>query len=155
MLLPAGQRASGEWIDDTLRARAEEKGLLARTPLAGEFPRQRVELIRGADPTAEVNRLYRLRGWTDGLPIVPPTPERVATFVAASGLAPDTVLGGVPTREVVVTLEQVAINAVMAGCRPEYVPVVVAAVRAHLQEKGNCHSTTGTLSGAAQVVIVP
>ena len=59
VLLPAGQRASGEWIDDTLRARAEEKGLLARTPLAGEFPRQRVELIRGADPTAEVNRLYR------------------------------------------------------------------------------------------------
>ena len=38
MLLPAGQRASGEWIDDTLRARAEETGLLARTPLAGEFP---------------------------------------------------------------------------------------------------------------------
>ena len=49
MLLPAGQRASGEWIDDILRARAEEKGLLARTPLAGEFPRQRVELVRGAD----------------------------------------------------------------------------------------------------------
>ena len=60
----------------------------------------------------------------------------------------------VPTREVVVTLEQIAINAVMAGCRPEYMPVVVAAVRAHLHEKGNCHSTTGTLSGAAQVVIV-
>ena len=57
VLLPTGQRASGEWIDDTLRERAEEKGLLARTPLAGEFPRQRVELVRGADPTAEVNRL--------------------------------------------------------------------------------------------------
>ena len=42
----------------------------------------------------------------------------------------------------------------MAGCRPEYAPVVIAAVRAHLHEKGNCHSTTGTLSGAAQVVIV-
>ena len=59
-----------------------------------------------------------------------------------------------PTREVTVTAEHVAINAVMAGCRPEYMPVVVAAVRAHLHEKGNCHSTTGTLSGAAQVVIV-
>ena len=97
---------------------------------------------------------YFERGWTDGLPIVPPTPARVEAFVAASGLASETVLGGVPTREVVVTLEQVAINAVMAGCRPEYMPVVVAAVRAHLHEKGNCHSTTGTLSGAAQVVIV-
>jgi hypothetical protein len=48
----------------------------------------------------------------------------------------------------------VAINAVMAGCKPEYMPVVAAAARAHLDEKGNCHSTTGTLSGASQCVIV-
>ena len=59
-----------------------------------------------------------------------------------------------PTREVIVTAEHAAINAVMAGCKPEYFPVVVAAVRAHLDEKGNCHSTTGTLSGAAHAVIV-
>ena len=86
VLVPAGQRASGEWIDDTLRARAEEKGLLARTPLAGQFPRQRVELIRDADPTAEVNRLYLLRGWTDGLPIVPPTLGRVEEMLAQTAL---------------------------------------------------------------------
>jgi hypothetical protein len=97
---------------------------------------------------------YFERGWTDGLPVVPPTPEKVERFLAAAGLAPEEVLGEVPTREVVVTAEQTAINAVMAGCRPEYMPVVVAAVRAHLSEKGNCHSTTGTLSGAAQAVIV-
>lgn len=97
---------------------------------------------------------YYARGWTDGLPIVAPTPARVEEFLAAGQLAGDVVLGEVPTREVVVTAEHVAINAVMAGCRPEYMPVVVAAVRAHLREKGNCHSTTGTLSGAAQVVIV-
>jgi hypothetical protein len=97
---------------------------------------------------------YFERGWTDGLPVVPPTPEKVERFLAASGLPGDEVLGEVPTREVVVTAEQAAINAVMAGCKPEYMPVVVAAVRAHLSEKGNCHSTTGTLSGAAQAVIV-
>jgi hypothetical protein len=97
---------------------------------------------------------YFAKGWTDGLPIVAPTPPLVAEFLEAAQLAPHTVLGEVPTREVVVTAEQVAINAVMAGCRAEYMPVVVAAVRAHLNEKGNCHSTTGTLSGAAQVVIV-
>jgi hypothetical protein len=97
---------------------------------------------------------YVDRGWTDGLPIVSPTPELVEQFLAAAGLAPDVVLGAVPTRDVVVTAEHVAINAVMAGCRADYMPVVVAAVRAHLQEKGNCHSTTGTMSGAAQVVIV-
>ncbi|MCW2549980.1 MAG: hypothetical protein JWN96_4440 [Mycobacterium sp.] len=97
---------------------------------------------------------YVDRGWTDGLPIVAPTPELVEQFLAAAGLAPDAALGAVPTRDVVVTAEHVAINAVMAGCRADYMPVVVAAVRAHLQDKGNCHSTTGTMSGAAQVVIV-
>ncbi len=97
---------------------------------------------------------YFERGWTDGLPIVPPAPDRVALFLEAAGLKGDEVLGEVPTREVVVTAEHAAINAVMAGCRPDYMPVVVAAVRAHLHEKGNCHSTTGTLSGAAQAVII-
>jgi hypothetical protein len=97
---------------------------------------------------------YFDRGWTDGLPVVPPSPDKVEHFLAAASLAPDDVLGEVPTREVVVTAEQAAINAVMAGCRPEYMPVVAAAVRAHLHEKGNCHSTTGTLSGAFQTVII-
>src|SRR5688572_1558743 len=97
---------------------------------------------------------YFEKGWTDGLPIVPPTPDKVERFLTTVGLDPGEVLGAVPTREVVVTAEQAAINAVMAGCRPEYFPVVVAAVRAHLDEMGNCHSTTGTLSGAIQVVIV-
>jgi hypothetical protein len=97
---------------------------------------------------------YFEKGWTDGLPIVPPTPEKVERFLAVAGLEPGEVLGEVPTREVVVTAEHAAINAVMAGCKPEYFPVVVAAVRAHLDPKANCHSTTGTLSGAVQVVIV-
>jgi hypothetical protein len=97
---------------------------------------------------------YFERGWTDGLPIVAPTPESVEAFLAAAGLEPGDVLGEVPTREVVVTAEHTATNAVMAGCRPEYMPTVVAAVRAHLHEMGNCHSTTGTLSGAAQALII-
>jgi hypothetical protein len=97
---------------------------------------------------------YFDRGWTDGLPVVPPTPELVKEFLLYAGLVPDDVLGTVPTREVVATAEKVAINAVMAGCKVEYFPVVVAAVRAHLREKGNCHSTTGTLSGAAQLIVV-
>jgi hypothetical protein len=97
---------------------------------------------------------YYERGWTDGLPVVPPTPDKVEHFLAVGGLAPGEVLGEVPTRAVTVTAEHAAINAVMAGCRPEYFPAVVAAVRAHLDEMGNCHSTTGTLSGAVQTVIL-
>ncbi len=102
----------------------------------------------------ELVESYFERGWTDGLPIVPPTPESVQRFLEAAALRPDEVIGTVPTREVVATAELVAVNAVMAGCKAEYFPVVVAAVRAHLREKGNCHSTTGTLSGAAQMVVV-
>ena len=97
---------------------------------------------------------YYERGWTDGLPVVPPTAEKVQRFLTLAGLEPDEILGSVPTRAVVVTAEHAAINAVMAGCRPEYFPAVVAAVRAHLDEMGNCHSTTGTLSGAVQTVII-
>ena len=61
---------------------------------------------------------YFEKGWTDGLPVVPPTPEKVERFLRVAGLEPDTELGAVPTREVVVTAEQAAINAVMAGCKP-------------------------------------
>jgi len=106
------------------------------------------------DDTLELIEDYHRRGWTDGLPIVPPTPDAVERFLDAAGLDAAEVLGSVPTREVVVTAEHAAINAVMAGCRPEYMPVVVAAVRAHLHEKANCHSTTGTLSGASQLIVI-
>ena len=97
---------------------------------------------------------YFERGWTDGLPVVPPTPEKVERFLDYAGLGRGDVLGSVPTREVTVTAEQAAINGVMAGCKAEYFPVIVAALRALTEEKGNFHSTTGTLTGAAQTVIV-
>ena len=113
----------------------------------------RAERHEYTDPAALVDD-YHERGWTDGLPVVPPTPELVEDFLDAAGLDSDHEIGAVPTREVTVTAEHVAINAVMAGCRRDYMPVVAAAVRAHLREKGNCHSTTGTLSGAAQAVII-
>src|SRR5688572_17255327 len=90
-----------------------------------------------ADPDAFLEDAFE-RGWTDGLPVVPPTPEKVEAFLGVAGLASETILGTVPTREVTVTAEHAAINAVMAGCKAEYFPVVVAAVRAHLDEHGNC-----------------
>ena len=69
-------------------------------------------------------------GWTDGMPVVPPTPARVADFLDAAKLAPEEVIGRVPTREnLVITAEKLAINAVMAGALPEYMPVIAAAMR--------------------------
>ncbi|HXF65381.1 MAG TPA: hypothetical protein VNK67_01605 [Burkholderiales bacterium] len=68
------------------------------------------------------------QGWTDGLPIIPATPDRVRSFVAASGRAADEVIGFIPPRKGRATVEAVAVNAVMAGCRPEYMPLILAAV---------------------------
>jgi hypothetical protein len=111
-------------------------------------------IVYAYDDDASAIEDFFERGFTDGLPVIPPTPERVSAMLAAGGVAPDDVLGEVPTRNVVVTAEKTAINAVMAGCKPEYFPTVLATVRAFLQPKANAHSTTATLAGAAHAVIV-
>src|SRR5215813_12653821 len=152
--MPAGQRASGEWIDDTLRARAEEKGLLSRTPLAGQFPRQGVEVVRGADPTAEVNRLFRLRGWTDGLPIVPPTLGRIDEMIGAATVDRHAVLGEMEPLGGLASVEKVAANAVMAGCLPEHFPAVVAAIEAILDPEFNLSGVQTTDENVTPLLIV-
>jgi hypothetical protein len=70
------------------------------------------------------------QGWTDGLPIVPATEESIAEFVVASGRPRDERLGTLPPRKGPATIGMIAINAIMAGCRPEYMPVIVAAIEA-------------------------
>ena len=108
-----------------------------------------------ADDAFEAMEAFFERGWTDGLPVVPPTPARVAAMLDAAGLAPDTVIGRVPTREnMVITAEKLAINAVMAGALPEYMALIATAMRAMTDENHNFHSHTATLSGAVQVTIV-
>jgi len=72
------------------------------------------------------------QGWTDGLPVIPATPGSVRQFVAASGRAADDVIGYLPPRKGRATVEAIAVNAVMAGCRPEYMPVIIAAVEGML-----------------------
>ena len=153
-MVPAGQRASGEWIDDTLRARAQEQGVLSRSPRAAEFPRQRVELVRAADPVEAVNRLYRERGWTDGLPIVPPTLGRVDEMIAAGALPRHVALGEVEPLRGIASVEKVAINAVMAGCEPAHFPVVLAAVQALLDPAFNLRGVQTTDENVAPLVIV-
>jgi len=67
-------------------------------------------------------------GWTDGLPVIPATEETVQPFVAAAGRPADEVIGIIPPRKGPATIEAIAVNALMAGCRPEYMPVVIAAL---------------------------
>src|SRR5438105_11184279 len=81
------------------------------------------------DAAQEIEHCYA-RGWTDGLPVVPATPQLVDAMLAAGALEPDTVIADFASRNARVTADKLAINSVMAGCKPEYMPVVVAAVKA-------------------------
>jgi hypothetical protein len=94
------------------------------------------------------------RGWTDGLPVVPPTPGRVARMLTGTTRAPDEVVAVVPPDLVECTVEKVAINAVMAGCLPEYLPVVLAAVEAACTDEFNIHGLLATTWFSGPVVIV-
>ena len=101
-----------------------------------------------------VNDHFYVRGWTDGLPIVPPERDRVERVVAASGLAPETVLGVIPPRMGMATVENVAVNAVMAGCAPEFFRVVIAAVRAVCQPEFNLLPMQATTNPVTPMIIV-
>jgi hypothetical protein len=94
------------------------------------------------------------RGWTDGLPVVPPTEERVLAMLEATTRKPDEVVAVVAPDLVECTVEKVAINAVMAGCKPEYLPVVLAAVEAAATDAFNIHGVLATTMPVGPVVIV-
>ncbi|MEE9198198.1 MAG: hypothetical protein V3U26_00210 [Dehalococcoidia bacterium] len=104
--------------------------------------------------TIEAIEFYYKQGLTDGLPVIPPTPERVQQFLDCAGLEPKDVLGTRPSRNWVVTADKVAINAVMAGCLPEYAPVVAAAVRALLEPDFNASAIAETAGTSAPLMMV-
>src|SRR4029450_8733582 len=90
----------------------------------------------------------------DGLPFGPPTPARVAEMLAGSDLEPGASLGAMPPRWGETTIAKIAVNAVMAGCKPEYFPVVVAAVKAILARPFNLYGVQGTTNPSSPVLIV-
>jgi hypothetical protein len=94
------------------------------------------------------------RGVTDGLPVVPPTRERVERAIAAAGRPADELVAEVPPNYGRATVEKIAINAVMAGCRPEYLPVVLAAVEAICDDAFDLHGVSATTNAPAPLVVI-
>jgi hypothetical protein len=94
------------------------------------------------------------RGWSDGLPLVPPTPERVMAMLAGTTRSPADVVAVVPPNLVEATVEKVAINAVMAGCEPNYLPVVLASLEAICNDDFNMHGVLATTMGVGPILIV-
>ena len=94
------------------------------------------------------------RGWSDGLPVVPPTPIRVMRMLSGSERDAAEIIGNMPPDNVPCTIEKLAINAVMAGCKPEYFPVVIASVEAALQDPFCMHGLLCTTYFSSPVMIV-
>ncbi len=111
---------------------------------------RRVELGSSEDP---VEAAFA-RGWTDGLPVTPPTEERVARMLGGTSRAPGEVVCVLPPDLAECTVEKVAINAVMAGCLPEYLPVVLAAVKAAATSRFNIHGISATTYFTGPVMVV-
>ncbi len=112
------------------------------------------EKIKIEDSIEKVNALFYEQGWTDGLPIIPPTEERVQRMLAAVKRDPQEEIAVLPIRSVPATVEKIAVNAVMAGCEPEYLPVIIAAVEAVGEEKFNPLAIQATTHPCGPLIVV-
>lgn len=119
--------------------------------MVGRLVSEHVEI---ADDFEAVQCFYLERGWSDGLPVVPAIPERVTAALSATDLGAQHVVAEVPPKWGAATVEKLAINAVMAGCLPEYLPVLIAAVEAMADPIFNLYGVQATTHPCAPLVIV-
>jgi peroxiredoxin len=135
-----GSKSVEPGIIERLAAEAEGSPLRAR----------RIEIGEQDDPF----EFMFSQGLTDGLPVIPPTPERVLRMLGGTRRDPQQVVGTCAPNYAPVTVEKIAINAVMAGCKPDYLPVVIAAVEAICTPEFNIHGVTATTYGATPIIVV-
>ncbi len=109
--------------------------------------------IEVADPLGAIETYFE-NGWTDGLPVVPPTEERVWAMLDAMGKQPGDILGEIPARARTISAEKVAINAILAGCLPAYAPILLAATEALCDPAFSVHGPTASTSGMGILIIV-
>jgi hypothetical protein len=113
----------------------------------------RAALFEAPDDIDAINRLYRERRWSDGLPVVPPTVERVQQMLACARRSPGEVVARVAPGFGAATVERIAINAVLAGCDPEYLPALIAAVEAVAVPEFNLQGIQATTNPVAVWII--
>lgn len=141
-----------------LRAKADAlfakiiKTATAWKPPSTELPPQKqaypADVLKFSGTVSDLNKMFLNRKWSLGLPVNPPTRESVAEMLKGTSRKPDEILGKVPPRMGTLTVELVAAHAVMAGCKPEYMPVLLAIVEALMEPKANwlgINTSTGTL----------
>lgn len=106
------------------------------------------------ETTTEMIEYYYEKGWTDGLPVVPPTDSLIQAALQGAGLHPEDEIAFIEHRNVSVTAEKVAINAVMAGCKPEYMPVIITTIQAMADPAWSYHGPATSTGGAAVFMLV-
>jgi hypothetical protein len=143
--LPAFQPGCG--------SKTQEPGMPERLALAHGDLILESRRIDVPDPEDAIEIAYD-RGWSDGLPVVPPTPYRVARMLSGTARHPHDIIGLIPPNLAECTVEKAAANAVMAGCLPEYFPVVLSVIEAALQPEFSMHGLLATLWFSGPVVIV-
>ena len=126
---------------------------MAPTPVGDAAEEAPADGIAARGTFDEVNRVFQERQWSDGLPIVPPTAEKVAAFLACIDDDPDRVIGVLQPSGSCATPRNVAINGVMANCRPEYMPVLVAIAEA-LADPGYGVEHSGDTTGGEALIIL-
>ncbi len=132
------------------RSKLRHKGLFE-----DEFSTDRApERLKAPSTLEAVQRLFYIRGWTDGFPIVPPTEERVVKMLEIWNGDPDEVVGLVAPRRGEATVKKIAVNAVMAGCLPDHMPVVIAATRAMIQSEFGLYGLQTTTHPCTVLVLV-
>jgi hypothetical protein len=136
---------------DILKAATEWKPVGKLPPLKPVYPAERLELKGTVE---DINRQLYASGFSLGLPVIPPTPEGVAAMLKGTNRKSHEVLGMVPPRMGALTVELVAIHAVMAGCKPEYMPVLIAALEGLLDSNANWRGVTTTTATSSFLVIV-
>lgn len=135
-----GSRSVDPDLQSELRVRFE----------GGRLRSRRVELAALEDPQEAMHA----RGWSDGHPLVPPTEARVLSMLEGTTRPPEQVVAVVPPNLVECSVEKVAVNAAMAGCKPEYLPVVLAALEAVCSERFNVHGVLATTMGMTPLLVV-
>ena len=143
--LPAWQPGCGSksvepGVQEALIARYGDTGLRSRQVAVGNWD----------DPWEACFE----RGWSDGLPVVPPTDERILRMLGGTERKPDEIVGNIPPNLSPCTVEKVAINAVMAGCKPEYMPVVLGVLEAALDPLFTMHGLLCTTHFSGPLVII-
>ncbi len=126
----------------------------ARMNGAGSSSAPQIEVEGSFQKIFDFFDLFYEKGWTDGLPVYPPTPAAVENMLRYTDLERHDVVGVIPPRNGAATVERIAINAVMAGCRPEYLPVLITAVAAMVQTEYDLYGRQTTTHPGAHLLII-